>query len=89
MLSVKHEKIKNYNSLYFADIIHFNKSAQKIFGLQQEKKTNGTVKTESPKSTIATIGEPLAPGMMQLLRDEIVNGFQRRGNAHRFAQFQS
>ena len=48
-------------------------------------------KADKPKqeSTVDTVGEPYAPGMMQLLRDEIVNGLNRRGIAHRFAQFQS
>ncbi len=47
-------------------------------------------KQDEPKTPpTLTVGEPLAAGMMQLLRDEIVNGLNRRGNAHRFADFQS
>jgi len=48
-------------------------------------------KKDEPKKAPAadTVGEPLAPGMMKLLREEIVNGLNRRGIAHRFAQFQN
>jgi hypothetical protein len=34
------------------------------------------------------VGEPLAPGMMKLLQEEIIAGFNRRGNSGRFADFQ-
>ena len=37
----------------------------------------------------STVGEPLAPGMMELLRDEIVARLQTRGDHDRFARFQS
>ena len=53
------------------------------------KKAAETAKKDLPSKPADTVGEPLAPGMMQLLRDEIVNGLNRRGNAHRFADFQS
>jgi hypothetical protein len=52
-------------------------------------------KKDEPKKESATnansnaVGEPLAPGMMRLLQDEIINGFKRRGNTDRFARFQS
>ena len=36
-----------------------------------------------------TIGEPLAPGMMTLVHDEIVAGIKRRGITDQFARFQS
>ena len=69
---------------------------------KQEKKANGPSKKtaepekkeprkqDQPKNRAEeTVGEPFAPGMMQLLHDEIVNGLSRRGNTHRFADFQS
>ena len=63
---------------------------------EQEKRPNApskkaapTEKKDLPNKSADTVGEPLAPGMMQLLRDEIVNGLNRRGITHRFANFQS
>ena len=38
---------------------------------------------------VETVGEPLAPGMMKLLQDEIVAGIKSRGITDRFARFQS
>jgi len=46
----------------------------------QEEKTTG-------KKSFS-VGEPLAPGMMKLLDDEIVEGIKRRGIIDRFARFQ-
>ena len=37
---------------------------------------------------IDTVGEPLAPGMMKLLQDEVVAGIKRRGIVDRFVRFQ-
>jgi hypothetical protein len=37
----------------------------------------------------STVGEPMAPGMMVLLHDEIVAGLRARGAQGQFAQFQS
>ena len=65
---------------------------------KQEKKAEHTSKKNcrageeagrADDAADATVGEPLAAGMMQLLRDEIVNGLHRRGIGHRFARFQS
>ena len=70
---------------------------------KQEKNANGPSKKvaepekreprkkDQPKEPPAedTVGEPLAPGMMKLLHDEIVTGLNRRGNTDRFAEFQS
>ena len=49
-----------------------------------EKKSE---KAESEK--VETVGEPLAPGMIKLLQDEIVAGFKHRRITDRFARFQS
>lgn len=38
--------------------------------------------------TSGTVGEPLAPGMMKLLGDEVIAGIKRRGMTDRFARFQ-
>ena len=40
------------------------------------------------KKAADTVGEPLAPGMMKLLQNEIVAGIKRRGATDRFARFQ-
>ncbi len=44
---------------------------------------------EKAKETAETGGEPLAPGMMKLLQDEILAGIRRRGITDRLARFQS
>ncbi|MCE5303808.1 MAG: hypothetical protein LLF97_11975 [Planctomycetaceae bacterium] len=49
------------------------------------EKKSAAAKTSSTN----TVGEPLAPGMMKLLRDEIATGIQNRGIGDRFARFQS
>ena len=48
-----------------------------------EKKSE---KAESEK--VETVGEPLAPGMIKLIQDEIVAGFKNRHITDRFARFQ-
>lgn len=58
----------------------------------EEPKKEPEKKKDEPKKATAsvnTVGEPLAPGMMKLLQDEMVAGFKRRGNGERFARFQS
>ena len=57
--------------------------------VEPEKKDAGKTDQSKRASAEDTVGEPLAAGMMQLLRNEIVNGLSQRGNAHRFADFQS
>lgn len=52
--------------------------------VKKDKIEKDTVK----KDESAVLGDPLASGMMELLRDEIVGGFKRRGNTSRFASFQ-
>ncbi len=47
--------------------------------------TGGPEAAEQPKP----VGEPLAPGMIELLQNEIVAGLKRRGIAADFARFQS
>ena len=55
--------------------------------------TSDSKKKDSQDANVAKqdyqLGEPLAPGMMQLLHDEIVSGLQKRGITDRFAKFQS
>ena len=51
----------------------------------EPKKKSDAASSEKPE----TVGEPLAPGMMKLLRDEIVAGIRGRGITDRFARFQS
>jgi hypothetical protein len=57
----------------------------------KEANDNATAKKEnkarSPKHQ--TVGEPLAPGMIKLLQDELREAFVRRGITDRFARFQS
>jgi hypothetical protein len=71
----------------------FNKSAkpEKKVDKPEAKADNAKKDSNQPKKGPATdtVGEPLAAGMMKLLREEIVNGLNRRGNAYRFAQFQN
>ena len=40
------------------------------------------------KGAAETVGEPMAAGMMELLRDEIIAGIRNRGISDRFARFQ-
>ena len=62
----------------------------------KEKSAPQDIEKFSPKKkdnakqppVVETVGEPLAPGMMKLLRNEITEGLNRRGNADRFAAFQ-
>jgi hypothetical protein len=57
---------------------------------QEAKPAPGLPAKGSPAARgAATVGEPLAPGMMELLRDEIVAGLKTRGIQSRFARFQS
>jgi len=64
---------------------------------EQEAKAEETAEKEKPqpaekkseRKTADTVGEPLAPGMMKLLQDEIVAGIKRRGMTTRFARFQN
>jgi hypothetical protein len=80
------------NSTHAESAAKSHKSAEqeKKAGAPSKKIAQPAKKYASKKLPVAeTVGEPLAPGMMQLLRDEIVNGLNRRGNAHRFADFQS
>ncbi len=68
---------------------HKSAEEKKKSDAQTKKTVEPQKKNELKKKPAAdTVGEPLAPGMMQLLRDEIVTGLNRRGNAYRFAQFQ-
>ena len=46
-------------------------------------------RTEDENTISETVGEPLAPGMIQLLRDEIVNDFRDRGTTANFNKFQN
>jgi hypothetical protein len=43
----------------------------------------------STDQTDSAVGEPLAPGMVKLLQDEIITGLRKRGVADSFARFQS
>ena len=49
------------------------------------------VSAERPSATHRdeTVGEPLAPGMMELVKQEITSAFQRRGITANFARFRS
>jgi hypothetical protein len=47
-----------------------------------------SAKASPPTAARSTVGEPLAPGMMELLRDEIVAGLKTRGVQGDFARFQ-
>lgn len=44
---------------------------------------------EDRKDSIQTVGEPLAPGMVKLLNDEISAGIRNRGVGDRFYRFQN
>ena len=58
--------------------------------VELEKKAESDKKTSAAgKGAADTVGEPMAAGMMELLRDEIVTGIQRRGISDRYARFQS
>lgn len=66
------------------------KSSQSHMPAKSEKKTDAEKSTKlAEKSTIETVGEPMAAGMMELLRDEIISGVRQRGISDRFARFQS
>lgn len=59
---------------------------------EPEKQSAAAVKKKpnaAAHAKVTTIGEPLAPGMMKLIQDEIVSGIKRRGITDRFARFQS
>jgi hypothetical protein len=68
-----------------------DKTAEPVKKADQPKKEKAeTEKKVEPKNGSSdAVGEPLAPGMMKLLQDEIIAGFKRRGNGERFARFQS
>lgn len=53
-----------------------------------EKEKPQPAEKKSARKVADTVGEPLAPGMMKLLQDEIVAGIKRRGMSTRFARFQ-
>lgn len=44
---------------------------------------------QSPSTNIESVGEPLAPGIMELLKEEMVTGIKDRGIAGNFARFRS
>ncbi|MEN6452372.1 MAG: hypothetical protein ABFC96_17930 [Thermoguttaceae bacterium] len=53
------------------------------------KKAEAKKTGDKAKETTETVGEPLAPGMMKLLRDEIVTGIRNRGITDHFVRFQN
>jgi hypothetical protein len=65
-------------------------------GQPADKSENKTDTTEEKKPEKAeqkkgegTVGEPLAPGMIKLVQEEIVSAIKRRGITDRFARFQN
>lgn len=54
---------------------------------EKEKASSSKEEKKAVKQS-NTVGEPLAPGMMKLLQDEIIAGIKRRGTTDRFARFQ-
>jgi hypothetical protein len=66
------------------------KSSQSPKPAKSVKKADSEQKTKvAGKDAADTVGEPMASGMMELLRDEIVSGIRQRGIGDRFARFQS
>ena len=64
-------------------------SSQSRKSAKSEKKTEPAKKTSAVKKGAAeTVGEPMAAGMMELLRDEIIAGIRNRGISDRYARFQ-
>ena len=63
-------------------------STQPKNAAKSDKPAETEKKAEPKKESANTVGEPLAPGMMRLLQDEIIAGLKRRGITDRFAQFQ-
>ncbi len=55
---------------------------------KQNEPSQGEKKTDAEPAK-ETVGEPLAPGMMKLLQDEIRAGIRGRGISDRFARFQN
>jgi hypothetical protein len=53
-----------------------------------EKKQESKKNSPKKESVVETVGEALAPGIMKLLQDEMIDGFKRRGTTDRFARFQ-
>ena len=52
-------------------------------------KSDASAEAASPNAPNPIYGEPLAPGMVKLLQEEIVSALQTRGNEGDFARFQS
>ena len=52
-------------------------------------KSDATAETVSSDAPNPIYGEPLAPGMVKLLQEEITRAFQTRGNEGDFARFQN
>jgi hypothetical protein len=86
-----------------ADAIHAQKPAAKVGTGKVEKKaaalkakpadssTAKDIASQNPKplsESETTIGEPLAPGMIEILQQEIVNSLRTRGVTDNFARFQ-
>ncbi|MCE5269312.1 MAG: hypothetical protein LLG00_15655 [Planctomycetaceae bacterium] len=63
--------------------------AKKPEGAKTAKQPSSKKHDAQDKGMPGSIGEPLAPGMMKLLQDEIIAGIRRRGISDRFARFQS
>jgi hypothetical protein len=66
-----------------------NKSAEPKEKKADAPDKNVADKDASKKDAAETYGDPLAPGKMKLLRDEIVAGINRRGIADRYGRFQN
>jgi len=59
---------------------------------KSEKSTESTQTTDAVEKKVdkhTSVGEPLAPGMMQLLNDEILTSIKKRGTTENLARFQS
>jgi hypothetical protein len=64
------------------------KSRESAKGKEGVKSAKGEEGVKSEKKQ-QTVGEPLAPGMIKLLQDELLDAFKRRGVNDRIARFQS
>ena len=75
------------------DIVPFAQSRQvMVLGLLLGVMLAGTGPVavgQSPSDAGESVGQPLAPGMMELLRDEIVSSLEDRGVADEFARFRA